>query len=286
MKKFFTTTLITIIAISILSGCADNQATISKNDTKPITVVKAVEPFNMEKSEIREMYLKLYEEKSASENFITDVEAKTYEECNLYIRNREKGYVTSYNVSFNETRNYYYPIVLPDTDEVVIAYTNEYGGLCLYNALKDSHDYCGSIHIPEDTDFIDVCANYSVVYTNNSVQIWEFGKLVAETTVPEGAIYTGFSYWEGYIFRNGGDVYSVQLKEENEKPLLLCEPIAHNVKEVILTDYKLNSDAWAQPLFLMEDGSIKAYCVWNGDSEAPRNDACHLTSPQHEGGHK
>jgi len=282
MKKLLTTALITLIAICLLAGCTSQEATLPEGNATPVTLT----PFDMEEAEIRELYLKLYAEKQKAENFISDVEEKIYEENNLHIRNREDGLITSYNESYNESREYNYPIVLPGTDEIVIAYIYEYGQLAIFNVSQDSHDYFSNIHVPKDTDYIDTCANYSIVYSENSVQLWKFGKLLSESTLPAGSIYTGFSDWEGYIFRNGGDVYSVQIEENEGNPELICEAIAHNVKEIIVTDYKLNSDAWSQPLFLMEDGSIKAYCVWNGDNDAPRDDVSHLASPQFEGGYK
>jgi len=281
MKKTTTILLIMAMAIILLAGCTSQEATDTKGTTTP--VASSVEPFDMEESEIRDLYLNLYAEKQKDENFISDEEASVYEKYDLYIRNREDGFISSYDATYNETRECYYPIVLPGTDEVVVAYIDEYGQLCIYNASKDSHDYFSNIHVSEDTEFINNCANYSVVYADNSVQVWEFGKSIAETSVPANSIYTGFSYWEGYIFRNGGDIYSVQIKDG---PQLTCEAIAHGVKEVISTDYELNSDAWSQPLFLMQDGSTKAYCEWNGDREAPRDDSSHLSAPQYEGGWK
>ncbi|MBR6505128.1 MAG: hypothetical protein IKT41_05455 [Clostridia bacterium] len=282
MKKLTTIAIITLMSICLLAGCTSQKEAI--HDTEALTPV--VVPFDKEEVEIRDLYLKLYAEKQEAENFISDEDAAIYEEYNLYIRNREVGFITSYNELYNETREYYYPIILSDKDEVVIAYTDEYGKLCVYNASKDSHDYFRNIHVLEGTEFIDNCANYSIVYTGNSVQAWDHCKLVAETTVPTDSIYTGFSYWEGYIFRNNGDIYSVQLEKQEEKFTLTSEAIAHKVKEVISTDYELNSDAWSQPLFLMKDGTVKAYCIWHGDKDAPRDDVCHLSAPQYEGGYK
>lgn len=286
MKKITAIFITTILVTCIFAGCTNQEATLSEDNVTPAASAAETEAFDMDESEIRDLYLKLYAEKSKDENFISDVEAKTYEECNFYIRNREDGFISSYNATYNVNREYYYPIVLPDTDEVVIAYTDEFGKLCIYNASQDSHDYFSNIHVPESTEIIDNCPNYCIVRTDNSVQIWKFGTLMSETKVPANSVYTGLSYWEGYIFRNGGDVYSVQIKDNDKQSELTCEAIAHGVKEVISTEYKLNSDAWSQPLFLMNDGSIKAYCEWNGDEDSPRDDVSHLSAPQYEGGYK
>lgn len=284
MKKILTAILIMILAVSLLAACTNNEATVNEPDTKK--VVKASEPFDMEEEELRELYLKLYQEKSKDDEFISDIEMKTYDEFDLYIRNKEDGFVSSYNEMYNETRECYYPIVIPDTSEVVIAYIDEYGKLCVYNASTDRHDYYDIIHVADGVEFIDTNANYGVVY-DATVQLWEFGTKTAEVQIPADAKYVGYSYWEGYLFRSGGDVYSVQIKEQEDgSPKFVSEVIAHNVQEVLVTNYKLNSDAWEQPLFLMKDGTVKAYCVWAGDKDAPRDDESHLVQPTHEGGWK
>lgn len=284
MKKM-TAIIIMVLAICLMAACTSKQAA-TEPDTNE-NVVQAAEPFEMEEAELKELYLKLYKEKSKDENFISDIEMKTYNELDLYIRNKEDGFVSSYNESYNETREYYSPIILPDISEVVIVYVDEHGEMCVYNASSDKHDYYSNVHTPESLEFIASYANYSVVYENGTVELWEFGTKTAEVQIPADAKYVGYSYWEGYLFRSGGNVYSVQIKEnEDGSPKFVSEVIAHNVQEVLVTDYKLNSDAWEQPLFLMNDGTVKAYCVWAGDKEAPRDDESHLVQPTSEGGYK
>ena len=126
--------------------------------------------------------------------------------------------------------------------------------------------------------------SHAVVITYNSesciAQKWEFGKAVVSTQLPKGAAYCGYSAFEGFIFRSGSDVYS--LKDNDGKPTV----IAHNVKYVIDTEYRCGSDPWSQPLFLMEDGTIKVYISWEGDMNAPADDECHLVEPYHEGSYE
>lgn len=285
MKKKVAIFISMILAMSVLVACTSKQA-VTEPKIKT-NVVEAAEPFDMDEEELKELYLKLYREKAKDENFISDIEQTIYKEVDLYIRNKEVGFVTDYNELYDESREYYYPILLPDTSEPIIAYTDEYGKLCVYNASTDRHDYYNNIHVQDEVECIDTSANYSVVFKKGTIELWEFGTKTIEVKIPADSKYVGYSYWEGYLFRSNGDVYSVQLKEQEDgSPKFVSEVIAHNVQEVLVTNYKLNSDAWEQPLFLMNDGTIKAYCVWAGDQDAPRDDESHLVQPTCEGGWK
>ena len=288
MKKIFAAVIICIMAISVLAGCgADKKETVSNTgSTNTTNTTSYVKPFDMEEEELRSLYLKLKEEKSADEEFISNIEEKVYQENGFSIRNREDGFITLFDTMYNELSEFYYPIVIPEQDQIVIAYTNEYGNLCIYNVSTDRNDYFGNIHVVDDVDYIDSCANYSVEYVDGKLNLWEFGKITATAEVPTTAIYVGYSDWEGYLFRDAGDVYSVKIEKKNEYTgrVFVCEVIAHDVARVLVSNYKLNSDAWSQPLFQMEDGSVKAYCVWHGDKDAPRDDKSHLAEPTHEGG--
>jgi len=282
-------TLAATICIFAACGNINTDIATTPNTSTDTNVAYIPEPFHMEEADLFELYLKLYSEKSEDENFISDEEELVYNEFGFNIRNYEDGYVVLYSEAYNESTNFYYPVVItdPKVDEVVIAYITENGSLATFNATQNRTEYYRNIHVPEGIEYIDYKTNFTVVHSNEFVELWEFGKKTAEAKIPTESVYAGKSEWEGYIFRNGGDVYSVQVKQdESANPKITCDPIAHGVKEVIVSDYKLNSDAWSQPLFLMEDGSIKAYCDWHGDKDAPRDDACHLAPPQYEGGYK
>lgn len=139
-----------------------------------------------------------------------------------------------------------------------------------------------SIHITNLEDGAKVIREedeYAVVYdsSDGNVSFWSFGELQNEYTVPEGAVYEGLSYWEGDIFHKEGDVYSLR-GEGSHMPDDSVTVIAHNVKEVLDTDYDATMDDFSQPLFLMEDGSKKFYTSYYG-KDLPTDDASHLKQP-------
>lgn len=123
---------------------------------------------------------------------------------------------------------------------------------------------------------------YLLFYENPVLyEVVIMGNIQVQMFVPEGATYTGYSFWEGAIFRVGSDVYVVsnfQYKAQNNG----VHVIAHKVKEVIIADYYLNDEAYSNPLFLMEDGSIKAYSSLEGGGEL--DDESRLVTPEVEGG--
>ncbi|MBR6504224.1 MAG: lipoprotein [Clostridia bacterium] len=94
--------------------------------------------------------------------------------------------------------------------------------------------------------------------SNNSVIEMSENKVTRSQVVPEGATYCGYSRWAGFIFKLGDEVYAV-FQDRAEEEL---KKIADGVKTVIATDFRLTSDAWSNPLFLMEDGSLKGYITW------------------------
>ena len=142
-----------------------------------------------------------------------------------------------------------------------------------------------SAHTDNDEEIIRSNSNLAMTYSKDDakVQTWIFGEVVDEYTVPAGAIYCGYSDSEGYIFRDNNDVYAIKETDEDE-----IIPIAHNVKYVVETNYKLESDSCCQPLFIMTDGSIKTYCSWIGDDKDITDSSSHLidiTKDAIEGGY-
>ena len=134
--------------------------------------------------------------------------------------------------------------------------------------------YLGSVHtygieIPSGFQLLNH-SEYSDVYRygDNLIQ-YEKGKIAEEVTLPENAMYAGFGH-EGYLFRVGSDVYTVDLDNwHTAADEVKLEKIASGVKMVLSSDYKMTSDAFSQPLFLMEDGSVKVYCHWYTNLQNP-----------------
>ena len=292
MKKTLAAIISVILGCSLLAACTSKELV---EDTMPdaIRIDSTFETFSEEEQEIREIYLKLYKEKSKAEKFITDEERAFYEELGFYIRNTKQGWISSYDERYYETSDFYAPVVITGetAEEKRIAYTDEYGKLCVYDISKDRNEYYDNIHLLEDMDYIDSKQWYAVAIDGDKVQLWAHGEKKAEAKLPKEARYVGFCYWEQYLFRSGSEVYSVELKVKESTytetiPEIVVERIAKGVKYVILADYKLNSDAWEQPLFYMEDGTVKAYCHWEGEEDSSRDDKSHLVSIQYEGGYQ
>ena len=79
----------------------------------------------------------------------------------------------------------------------------------------------------------------------------------------------------------GNDVYAIRNFQYNAQNNSV-HVIAHKVKEVIIADYYLNDEEYSNLLFLMEDGTIKAYSSLEGGGEL--DDESRLVPPEVEGG--
>ena len=142
----------------------------------------------------------------------------------------------------------------------------------------------GSIHtlseLPKSFDLLAHSSASDTYRVGDQLIQYELGEITHEVTLYKDAIYGGHSFWCGYLFRTGNEVYAINLDgytqtlgdvEKEISPVL----IASGVKMILSPDYALTSDAWSQPLFLMEDGSVKAYCEWEDN----------LVAPYYEGGY-
>lgn len=140
--------------------------------------------------------------------------------------------------------------------------------------LSNGIESIGYIHlvgidVPENADYFLKSRESIYVFDGKELIEYSFGDIIGRITVDSEAIYCGVSEMTGFIFRKDDTVFCVDFKLTENKP------IAENVKFVISTSYAWNSDAWSQPLFLMNDGSIKAYVRWEEE----------LVEPQYEGGY-
>lgn len=242
--------------------------------------VDDVDVDNLSYEDLKAKYLELYTKKSADEKFITDSEALTYESYGFTIRNEEYGWIAMYSELWHEENDYYRPVLLTEN---IIVYVCDDGNLGFFDLNGEQKKTWINIHGNfSDENLIETTADYAIVSSDSGVSLWKFGEESSEANLPDESIYAGFSYWQGYIFRAGTDIYSVAVGDTGD---LTSTPIAHGVDKVIVTDYRLNSDAWSQPLFQMEDGSIKAYCIWKGNQDADADDASHLVDIEYEGGY-
>lgn len=314
MKKYLGIILTIIICATSLVGCNNAQHAESENTTEnKITVVDenensaAVETFLMAMDATEENVSTYRDEvirrlevvnKDEDASFLTP-EEELYLEESGYTVSSNGVYLDDFDASYSELSEYICPILYKtEENDVHLWYVDEYGNVraeAITGDLStgDSYEYLGNIHytVESDSEIVENTEWYTTVYNEStgSLTFWEFGKLGCEYKVPEKAIYAGLSYWEGYIFRSGTDVYAVYgygsySQEENESDNVRV--IAHNVKFVIDADYKMGSDDWSQPLFLMEDGTVKGYCRWRGDEGAPSDDVSYLYEIPYEGGYR
>lgn len=288
---------ITLILLASLCGCGNstNDPVSDNNTSTPVTEEIDLSIFP-EVETSSEDGLDLYRKKVSSrlesleedESFITDEEWEAISNewgGDLY---RHNAYFTSFDSLYEETSKYYYPVVFRDGDALILWYTTESGSVLLeevYGYWNDSN-YVGKLHSDsEEEEWIYSKTDSALTYSKETgtVTVWEFGEVYETLTgIPQDSVYCGFSRFEGYIFRSGTDVYSLDVNTWDADGTVSC--IAHNVKYVIDADYRASSDPWSQPLFIMADGSVKVYVSWEGDADAPADDASHLVPPYHEGG--
>lgn len=237
-------------------------------------------------------------EKDENAKFITEAEKAFLEDngFDLSVRGIE---MAEYSDSYMELSLYSYPIVyVGNNNSIQVWSVDKYGNLyaqAIEGKVSDYHtsDYFGKVHCPEENDSKEIVKSeksFAVVHDQEKdmVEFWSFGEMLCKHELPKDSIYTGFSDWVGYIFRAGTDVYALSdfgTINANGKEMCSIEPIAHNVQMVIDADYYMGSDDWAQPLFLMTDGSVKGYCSWVGNEGAPSDDPSYLYEIRYEGGY-
>jgi len=278
-----------VISRENASASNNNEEIVSKENV-------TVSFMNLPEVSSEEEFTKVYREEVlqrqvAGGNFIKEEEAAFFEENGYNIRNYEKGYMAFYDELYNELEEIYFPVLYKDKENTVyFFYTGKDGDIeywKLPEGYSKSHEYLGNAH----TDVEHVISrrpSWTVTYeeVSGEIQLWQFGKVEAMYNVPAGSVYAGLSEFEGYIFRSNTDVYA--LNEVGMYSINTAEPgvevIGHNVAQVIDADYYLTSDAWCAPLFIMTDGSVKAYVNWEGDDETFDSEE-HLVDIAYEGGY-
>lgn len=133
---------------------------------------------------------------------------------------------------------------------------------------KEGEGSIGNIHTyglenSDDIACLESYRSYAYSLDNNLLTKYAFGEMVVTRLIPEESIYCGLSEGNGFIFRKGDSVFCISLD------LVEAKNIATGVKMVLDAEYEYNSDAWSQPLLLMEDGSVKAYVQWEEELMVP-----------------
>jgi hypothetical protein len=318
MKKSATVLLVAAIIITmLLAGCSSNtqpnpstapSITTEPTSTEPTTSTEPstteeedeVDVFQFPELETSFENLDAYRAEVSSrlekveegEDFLTDEEHEILKKWAEEVEYDEIEFnsfsFTIFDTTFNSVSDYYYPLLYREGHSLVLWYTSERGSVLLkrVEGWWNDGNYIGHLHCDSQEEDWIKGGNGSVLTWDETakeeqVKRYYFGEVVETFTVPEGAVYCGFSAFEGCLFRVGSDVYALDLATQESSGRLTC--IAHNVQFVLDCAYALGSDPWSQPLFLMEDGQILAYCSWEGDKDSAPDDPSHLVAPWYEG---
>ena len=306
MKKLISFVIILVIVATAFYGCSSNTVQSTEENTNTTSNVSQLstdkkeidisiypevkassENINVYRQEVSKRFASLGE----NESFITDEdwEAISTSEWLTDSKYRHDIYFATISKMFQETSKYYYPVVYRDSNMLFLWYTTETGSLHFEKihgyGLPAGGNYGGQVHIDiSDEEIITSKYGYTTTYVQETgeFKVRQFGEVVDRYSVPKDSVYCGFSYFEGYIFRNGTDVYALNAVDTHTTDGSV-ECIAHDVKYVVDADYYFGSDPWCQPLLLMNDGSLKCYVGWEGDENAAPDDTSHLCDLQFEG---
>jgi len=183
------------------------------------------------------------------------------------------GYYSSNNISMykitklNTIQTCYYPIELYGE----LVFLDYLGNICVGTYGISIID----AHIPNDID------NYKQIYSsptekiiihNNMLNVYSFGEITYSYQIPDELMqdlnYCGYSYFNGFIFKSGNNVYSININSGN----VVCKLIATGVAHVIDASYNVSVDAEYATLLHMEDGNIMAYLDFNEELFPVYND--------------
>lgn len=273
MKKTTLVSILTLIsAMFLLSACNNSDAVSTPT---PIIHVEAMELGDTNDAIISD-YLNEYSTRNTF-SFLTEDEKTTFNSMGYNIIS--DNIISDPN---NSNKELYYPLLFKeDNGSLVVIGVNEYGNLdCPDNDIFNLHT--AGTAVAGDCLMSSPDGQIYYDYDASIVQYWSYGELSEQFKVPTGAVYAGYSFWEGYIFRHNTDVYSVF--DGFGDDTIKVHPIAHNVQMVLSTDYSLTSDSWSQPLFLMTDGTIKSYVGWSGNQDVS-DDVSHLVEVSKDGGY-
>ena len=307
MKTVKTLLLVAAIIVSVLSGCSSNTqpnpSTAPSITTEPTTTTEPdeIDVYQFKEVETIHENIDIYRAEVSArlkrvengENFLSEEETEIIKRWEEDVEHEEVEFntfsFTTFNRTFTEMSNFFYPVLYREGHSLILWYTTESGSVLLerVDGWLNGGNYIGHLHCDTQEEDWVRSHNGSVLTWNEEsykINLWHFGEVVESFNVPEESVYCGFSDFEGHLFRHGTDVYALDLDTQTWSGTLTC--IAHGVQFVIDSSYAQGSDPWSQPLFLMEDGSIKAYVSWEGDKDAPVDDPSHLVDPWYEGSYQ
>lgn len=320
MKKFVKTiafVTICFLTATMLFGCSNNdipetvqESVLETMSTTQLTEIKecgyVFTEVPREGNEI-EGYREEHKKRIETNTLMREEEIEFLEKNGYFIFTGGGYFKLSYFSEYNGVaKTYSYPIVYKTDKDFEVWAIDKNGELCsitigtreVYAFNEDdgrihlketsachNEDFYGLIHYTakEGEEIIDSDVYRVISYepATGMIKRWEYGELIGQTEVSANSVYVGSSYHDGYLFKDNNDVWSVRVVYEDDRRMLDSKIIAHNVEMVITTRYPMGYEDY-HPLFLMADGTLKAYCVYNGEFDAPVDDESHLIDIHHE----
>lgn len=316
MKKFVKfTALFTICLLTstMLIGCIETAQEDVVSSTQPTEITEYEYVFSEVPSDGNEIEGYREERKKRIEtNTFKNEEVIEFLENNGYFIYTDGGYFNlSYYDEYNgSTGNFCYPIVYKTDNGYEVWAISAHGELCsitigtkvCYDFTDDgklqkntetcyNEEFYGLIHYTakEGEEIIDSNRFRAISYepATGMIKHWEYGELMGQIEVPANSVFVGDSFCGGYLFKEGTDVWSVERVREDYKSdsfTWVSNIIVHNVEFVITAEYHVGIEEY-QPLFLMTDGTLKTYSIYNGEFDVPADDESHLIDVQYEGGY-
>ena len=303
MKKFvkiIALLTICLLTASMLYGCSDS--------TQPTENTESEYVFAEVPSEGNEIegYLEELNKRIETNTFKSEEEIEFLESKGYFIYTDGGYYRLNYfNEYFGKAEYFFDPIIYQSDDGFEVwavsgkgelySITIEESGKYAFNEerkiyIEDTFKYYakenyGSIHYKakEGEDIIESYVDRVISYETATgiVKDWRCGKLIGQAEVPANSVYVGESIHDGFLFKDGTDVWAVRAVYDNDGKMEEAKIIAHNVEFVITAQYETKYEY--QPLFLMTDGTLKTYNGYNGDfDDVPADDESHLVDVQYE----
>ncbi len=281
MRKIISLSIVVII-IMIFAGCNNSKSTITiEFSSGPSSESKIADKNDISLIDIQDenavftFYKENHDKFRYNEEYFSGFGFENY--------SSESKTVNYYN------SKYFHPVFVRDKNSkaLFLLVINDKGYLYGFTSSSSQNPtkYFGYIHhnIVNGEEIMSRFPLKSLVYNanDNKITLWSFGKAISSTDVIKGASYVGYSEAEFiYLFHSVTDVYGFKILDSDTN-LSTIFPVAHNVTTVIDCNYCLSSDAWGQPLFLMQNGTIKAYIGFDGEGKS--DDASHLMDIMYEG---
>lgn len=303
MKKFWAIVLVVLTMVCMVGTTCSAASAESSSVTNASVNTNAQQQYSFDKigeladDEAIKVYCKAVYyriSKSCLDGLYLTVDEYNYLiDNNFYVDNYDNRYIQKFDSKTGGLLNCYFPVIFEGINGIELWYTDSEGTLrakALEGKLTNDRTWnvFGDAHhtLEQNETILTNCGYFETVYNSytGTVSVWEHGVKIREHIIPKQSIYAGFSSNEGYIFRNGSDVYAVR-DYRCGTDTYEVRVIAHNVEFVITADYEADDPTeFSQPLFYMKDGSVKCYCTFYSENGTPIDDETNLIDIRFEGG--